>query len=164
MVRSSGLTSQVQLRSLQKLLTLKADLYQLHTQSLQPGSTPSLFIAPVLFKTVSPQTHSEQVLWKMRQSVLSLKLYDLIAHQFADYCSIRGLPFAQEWSAAPSKLVQDFCVVCRDIIPRHLLPAEIVEFFGSKEVEAEMRRKERRDLKRWGNLQQSTDPARGRPG
>lgn len=128
---------------------------------MQAGASPTLFIAPVLFKTVNPQTHSEQVLWKMRQSILCLKLYDLIAHQFSEYCRIRGQPFSGDWKAAPAKLVQDFSIVCRDIIPRHLLPAEIVEFFGPKEVEAEMRRKERRDLKKWGNIRPPQDPARG---
>ena len=151
----------MQLRSLQKLLTLKPDLYRLHAQAPRPGDAPSLFIAPVLFKTVSPQTHCEQVLWKVRQSVLSLKLFDLLAHQFADYCRARGQLFSGDWKAVPGKLVQDFVAVCRDIVPRHLLPAEVVAFFGPKEVEAELRRKERRDLKRWGNLEPALAAARG---
>lgn len=154
----------MQLRSLQKLLTLKPDLYRLHAQVLHPDRGPSLLITPVLFKTVNPQTHCEQVLWKMRQSILSLKLYDLIAHQFSDYCRARGQPFAGDWKAVPGKIVQDFAVVCRDIVPRHLLPAEVVSFFGPKEIEAEMRRKERRDFKRWGNILPTQAAARGSSG
>lgn len=79
-----------------------------------------------------------------------LKVYDLIAFQFEKYCRSRGELLRDNWRNISLKVRQDFNFVCKDIIPRHLLPIDIVALFGPKEEDGEKRRKIRRSQKRWG--------------